>query len=81
MSIEAEDTPDSLIKEDKTPLALRCAPLHCPAVYELKDGRILVIGKKTSPQLSQEIQAKVGPDEHAVVIDRNFFTELFPGSS
>jgi hypothetical protein len=82
MSIKSEDRiPDSLIKANRTPLALRCGPFNCPAVYELKDGNILIVGKKTDLQLEREIEGKVGPDEHAVVIARNFFTELFPESS
>ena len=82
MSSKSEDNPtDSLIKANKTPLALRCGPFNCPAVYELRDGNILIVGKQTDLQLSREIEGKVGPDEHAVVISRNFFSELFPGSS
>lgn len=76
-----ENLLDSQIKENKTPLPLRCGPVHCPAVYELKDGSILIIGKKANLHLAREIEGKVGPDEHAVVIDRNFFAELFPGSA
>jgi hypothetical protein len=75
MSIDAED---SQLKKDWTPLTLRCWPAHCPGVYELKDGKLLIIGKQTNPDLSAEIASRVGADEHAVVIDRAFFAELFP---
>jgi hypothetical protein len=81
MSNKAEEnSQDSLIKANRTPLPLRCGPFNCPAVYELKDGRVLIIGKQTSSQLAKEINGKVGADEHAIVIDRDFFAELFPGS-
>jgi hypothetical protein len=78
LSMSIEDAKSSLIKREWTPENLRCWPGYCPAVHELEDGRLLIIGKRTSPQLGAEIASRVGADEHAVVIDRAFFSELFP---
>ncbi|HTD73581.1 MAG TPA: hypothetical protein VK652_08630 [Steroidobacteraceae bacterium] len=46
-----------------TPEHLRCVPATCPAVYELTDGRLLIVGKRA------ELPGMVGDDEYAVTID------------
>jgi len=52
-----------------TPQHLRCAPLHCPSVHELEDGRLLIVGKRTS--VSAEVLATMNlATEEAIVIDR-----------
>jgi hypothetical protein len=68
--------PTSLIKKEWTPEKLRCWMGQCPGVLELQDGRLLIIGKKTNSQLTKEIASRVGDDEYAIVIDREFFAEL-----
>jgi hypothetical protein len=78
LNMDADNAQPSLIEKEWTPANLKCWPAHCPAVHELKDGRLLIIGKKTSSQLAEEIRSRVGDDEHAVIIDREFFSELFP---
>ena len=79
MSIE--DAKSLRVRRDWTPEHLRCWPTHCPAVLELNDGKLLIIGKQTSPELTDEIASRVGADEHAIVIDREFFAELFRAGS
>ena len=64
------------IKTEITPHHLRCAFGSCPGVYELEDGNLLIIGKKTSDSLHKEIKNKIGSDEFAVVINPDFFQNL-----
>lgn len=64
------------IKEELTPYAIRCSIGACPAVFSLDDGNLLIVGKKLSPELSKEIEGKVGDDEHAIVLSPEFFRNL-----
>lgn len=56
--------------KDLTPEHLQCPVGECLAVYELPDGRLLIIGKKPSPELLARVEGRVGPDEHAIAINR-----------
>ena len=53
-----------------TPQHLRCAPLHCPSVHELEDGRLLIIGARSGPELAHFVNERLGNGETAVIIDR-----------
>ena len=47
-----------------TPQHLRCAPLHCPSVHELEDGRLRIVGEEDANV------AGCGEGERAIIIDR-----------
>jgi hypothetical protein len=49
---------------------------QCPAVYELGDDIIAVIGKQASSQVSKKLSKKVGKDEYLVVIDRAMLAKV-----
>jgi hypothetical protein len=59
-----------------TPAHLRCAIGTCPAVYEVDGDDLLVVGKKITSELNEKIQSRVGEGEFAVLINREFFSEL-----
>lgn len=71
-----------------TPAHLKCTTFSsCPAVYEveMKDitpehlscgGDLLIIGKKPGPEFAEQLKGKVGDDEVALIIAREFFSEL-----
>lgn len=59
-----------------TPAHLRCAIGTCSAVYEVDGDDLLVIGKKITSELNEKIQSRVGEDEFAILINREFFNEL-----
>jgi hypothetical protein len=59
-----------------TPTNLRCAIGTCPAVYEVDKDNLLVVGKKITSELNEEIRPRVGDDEFAILINREFFREL-----
>jgi hypothetical protein len=60
-----------------TPDHLRCFPGSCPSVSTIGDGQmLLIVGKKPSPELLAEIEGRVGPDEHAIVIGAEYFANL-----
>lgn len=54
--------------KDITPARFRCVAnlVSCPAVHEMDDGRLVVIGKRID---WQSYKFNVGPDEEAIVID------------
>jgi hypothetical protein len=62
--------------KERTPKHLRCTIGACPGVYEVEGGNLLVIGKKITSELKDKIKSKVGDDEFAVLISRDFFVEL-----
>ena len=64
------------IEEELTPSHLRCVAGSCPAVYSLSDGDLLIVGKKLSDELFQEIAHKVADDEFAVKLGPEFFKGL-----
>ena len=59
-----------------TPAHLRCAIGSCPGVYEIDGGDLVIVGKKLSAELKQKIEERVGEDEYAIVIKRDFFENL-----
>ena len=62
------------IKRELTPKELLCGPYipGCPALYELEDGSLIVIGKIiNNDQLQSEVSARIANDEIAVHIPRN----------
>jgi hypothetical protein len=67
--------------EEKTPKHLRCPWGQCVSVYRLEDGNLLIIGKDPSPQVAEKISGKVAPDEKAIVISPEYFSELFAEAS
>ena len=64
------------IKEEITPTRLRCTGGSCPSVYRLSDGNLLIIGKKPSAALSQQVQGKVASDEFAIVLSPDYLQNL-----
>jgi hypothetical protein len=56
------------IKEEITPTRLRCTGGSCPSVYRLSDGNLLIVGKRPSAALAQQVQGKVASDEFAIVV-------------
>ena len=54
--------------EDLTPPSMRCGIGTCPAVLELQDGRLLIIGAEPDATLSSQIAPRVGPCEQAILI-------------
>jgi hypothetical protein len=64
------------IKQEITPAHLRCSIGGCPAVFELSDGDLLIIGKVLSPDLLKEIKERVSADEFAVKLSPEFFRAL-----
>ncbi len=64
------------LEKEITPAHMRCMPAQCPAVFTLTDGNLLIIGKKPSEDLHEQIAGKVGEDEFAVVLSPDFFQEL-----
>jgi hypothetical protein len=69
------------VTEDITPEHLRCGAGTCPAVLMLSNGELLIIGKKPSEALSQQVQGKVADDEFAVVLKPEYFERLRMGRS
>jgi hypothetical protein len=51
-----------------TPKTMRCGLGQCPAVFELPDGRLVIIGCDPDPCLDRFLSGKIGRGEHAVVI-------------
>ena len=51
-----------------TPQHLRCTFGACPSVFRMEDGNLLIIGKKPSAELADEIRSRIGPGEQAVII-------------
>ena len=61
-----------------TPKQLQCGVGLCPALFELDDGRIVVIGELPDPlhPLPAEILNRIGDNEKAVVIPPNYLKDL-----
>jgi DNA-binding XRE family transcriptional regulator len=68
----------SLIVKDLTPAHMRCTPIGptCPAVHELSDGNLALIGKSPDAALLDEMDGLIGSDELAVVVDRALFANV-----
>jgi len=60
------------VKRNLTPKALQCGPvLGCPAVYELTDGSLLVVGRSVSrSELPEDVRSKIADDESPVIISK-----------
>jgi len=61
-----------------TPKQLRCGVGLCPALFELDDGRIVIIGKlpDTQSPLPKEILETIGTNEMAVLIPPEYLKDL-----
>jgi hypothetical protein len=69
-----------------TPWHLRCGPLNCPAVFELEDGRAVIVGEfahmhppGTAPGDLYEAlcnENKIGDNEAAIIIDRALLSTI-----
>jgi hypothetical protein len=66
---------------DVTPEHLQCAiTASCPSVSTIGDGQmLLIVGQQPSPELLAEIEGRVGPDEAAIVISREYFANIYGG--
>ena len=64
-----------IIKE-LTPDNLRCGWGTCPSVFALDDGDLLIVGKKLSKELVEQISHKVSHDEFAVRIGAEYFNDI-----
>jgi hypothetical protein len=53
---------------DITPSHLRCSLGACPAIYASEDGNLVIVGKKPSKEVLQQLEGKVGEDEFVVTI-------------
>jgi hypothetical protein len=59
-----------------TPHDLRCTWGACPAVYELNDGQLLIVGQRASVEQIAQCEVMVGDDEYAIVISKKYFVNL-----
>ncbi len=57
-----------MLKKNLTPSDLRCNFGACPAVFELEDGQLVIVGKKPTADLDQELSSLVAGDEYAIVV-------------
>ncbi len=63
-----------------TPHGYRCQYGQCPAVYDLLDGRALIIGKRAD-DFAADSNTPVGHDEAAVIVDVAMLRELLQPSA
>lgn len=65
------------ILKNITPIAMRCAALGCPAIYEAKDGTYVIIGKllKTGAVVS-ELENAISSGEVAIQIPKGLLSNL-----
>ncbi len=59
-----------------TPPRFRCQLGMCPAVYELEDGKLAIIGKHLPSSLKGEFDGLVGEDEHVIIIERGMLENV-----
>jgi hypothetical protein len=64
------------IEREITPSHLRCGSGTCPAVYQLSDGNLLIVGKSISSDLDAAMGHRVGSDEHAVIISPEYLSDV-----
>jgi len=64
--------------KDLTPRHLTCGIGLCPALFQLDDGRVVVIGKKPieADQLPADISIKIGKNETAVILPPEYLKGL-----
>jgi hypothetical protein len=48
----------------------------CPAVVELTNGELLIIGKRLPDQLAAEVKHRIADDEFAICISADYFKNL-----
>jgi hypothetical protein len=61
---------------DITPQKMRCGWGACPAVYELDNDTVLIIGAKPSSELGDALKDKVSPDEFAIVVSKQLLANV-----
>jgi hypothetical protein len=66
----------SLTLKNLTPTQFRCSFGGCPAVFEMDDNQIVIIGKKASEAITNQLKDKVSQDEWVVVIDRHLLSNV-----
>lgn len=66
---------DSILVE-LTPQSLRCSIGACPSVYKTEQGKLVVIGKRPTQEITESIKDKIGDDEWAIVIDPELLSEI-----
>jgi hypothetical protein len=59
-----------------TPEHMRCGLGQCPAVFELPDGSLVIIGRNPDTALASLLADKVGQDEQIVVISPALLADL-----
>ena len=64
------------IEKEITPKHLRCSLGGCPAVLELSDGDLLIIGKALSADLLKQVEGRIAGDELAIKLSPEFFRAL-----
>ncbi len=64
--------------KENTPSRYRCVNGFCPATFDLEDGKVLIIGKKPSAPLLNEIAGRVGDDEYAIVVEAAMLENVVP---
>ena len=64
--------------QEITPSRYRCISGFCPAVFDLEDGNVLIIGKKVPFLLLNEIAGRVGDDEYAIVVEAALLENVVP---
>lgn len=62
--------------KDVTPDKFRCSIGACPAVYDLGDGNVLIIGKKAALKEKNILDNEVGNNENAIVIDKDMLSNV-----
>jgi hypothetical protein len=66
------------IVRDLTPIHLRCKPVgpSCPAVHELANGRLVVVGSIADVETLAELEGNIAPHEEAVIVPRDLLTGI-----
>ena len=73
---KAAKNDDLAILRNLTPNKFRCSFGGCPAVFETENGEIVIVGKKPSSTISEQLKNKVSQDELAIVIERELLANL-----
>lgn len=64
------------VKANLTPSSLLCALGTCPAVYELHDGTLAIVGDQADAEVSGELKDKVAPHEVVALIKPEYLAEI-----
>jgi len=61
-----------------TPKKLRCGVGLCPAIFELDDGKIVIIGKLpiSDSEIPEVILSKVGDGEGIVILPPEYLKDI-----